>query len=77
MNIEVEIPKFLQDDDLPWNKWVKYRGTDVFACVNWEKSEKAHRAIIDISYCVTAAFNGQVIKTVNWKKELFTKSILE
>lgn len=53
--------------------WITYKGGTVyFAMLNFEKSLKAHRPIIDLCYCATAGLiNGRVLKTVNYKKEHF------
>lgn len=60
-------------------EWVTYKGGVVyFAMVNFEKSFKAHRPIIDLCYCATAGLvNGRVLKTVNYRKEHFEIKIWE
>lgn len=76
MKTENQLPKYLQSDELPWMKWVCYKGEDFFACVNLEKSLAAHRPIVDLHFCVTKALNNCVLSSVNFKKELFTESHL-
>jgi len=74
--IQIDIPSFLQDDRLPWMKWVQYKGVEVVADVDYEKSIRAHRPIINIHYCMTEAFNGCILESVNFKPELFQASRL-
>lgn len=74
---ETPIPEYLQDDKLPWMQWANYKGDDCVACVNYEKSISCGRPIIDISYCMTKAMNNNVMFSVNFDPEHFTKSKLE
>lgn len=74
--IEVDIPKFLQDERLPWMKWTKYKGIECVADVDYHKSLKAHRPIINIHYCMTEALNGIIIDTVNFVPDNFKPSRL-
>jgi hypothetical protein len=69
--IHIELPKFLQDERLPWMSWINYKGVNCVADVDLEKSERAHRPIINIHYCMTKAHNGIIERTVNFKPELF------
>jgi hypothetical protein len=67
------VPEFLRDDRIPIMEWVKYKGEVCVADLDYEKSIKAHRPLINIHYCMTKAHNGTVIKTVNFKPEHFQK----
>lgn len=73
----IAIPDYLKNDNLPWMKWVEYKGEDCVACVNYKKSIACHRPIIDISYCMTKAMNNNVMYSVNYNPEHFKKSGLE
>ncbi len=66
-----DIPAFLLDERIPWMKWVKYRGETCVADLDYEKSIRAHRPIINIHYCMTKALNGVIEQTVNFKPEYF------
>jgi hypothetical protein len=74
--IDVEIPDYLKDDRIPWMKWVKYKGETCVADIDFMKSIKAHRPIVNIHYCMTEAYNGIILQTVNFVPEHFTKSEL-
>lgn len=52
--------------------WVKYKGEDYFAGINYEATVKANKPMIDLYYCATRALNGLVIKTVQYDKSKFT-----
>lgn len=54
-----------------WMNWVYYKGDKCVASVNYEKSLRAHRPIMDIHYCMTRAMNNIVERTVNWNPEHF------
>lgn len=69
--IEVHLPKYLQDDRLPVLEWVNYKGEDCVADIDYGKSMRAHRPIINIFYCMTKACNGNILKTVNFNPVLF------
>lgn len=56
--------------------WVNYKGEDCVAEINIEATIKANRPMIDISYCMTKALNGVVLKTVRWDKKKFKPSRL-
>ena len=56
--------------------WVKYKGEDVVAQINIEATKKARKPMLDISYCMTKAFNQVIIKTVQFDKSKFEKSSL-
>jgi len=76
MESKLDIPEFLQDDRLPWLKWVQYKGKECVADVDYQKSIKAHRPIINIHYCMTKAMNGKIEKTVNFNPDFFKPSKL-
>lgn len=67
------VPPFLRDDQIPIMEWVKYKGEVCVADLNYEKSIKAKRPLINIHYCMTKAHNGVIIETVNFKPEDFKK----
>lgn len=75
--MKADIPEFLKDDRLPWLKWVKYKDEECVADVDYQKSLKAHRPIINIHYCMTKAMNNCILKTVNFNPQYFSKSELE
>lgn len=56
--------------------WVNYKGEDVVVQWNFEATEKAGKPMVDISYCMTEAFNQIILKTVQWDKKKFKPSIL-
>lgn len=52
--------------------WVKFKGEVYFASINYEKTAKANKPMIDLHYCATKALNGIVIKTVQFDKNKFS-----
>lgn len=58
-------------------QWLIYKGETYFGILNYERSIRAKRAMIDLSYCATRAFNGIVIKTVRYDARKFEESPLE
>lgn len=56
--------------------WVIYKGEDVVAQINIDKTEIAKKPMFDISYCMTKAMNQVIIKTVQFDKNKFKKSSL-
>lgn len=56
--------------------WVNYKGEDVVASINIERTLKAKKPMMDISYCMTKAFNDIHLKTVIFNKKHFKKSKL-
>lgn len=52
--------------------WVKYKGEDYFASINFQATEKAGKPMIDLSYCATKSMNNIVLKTVQYDKNKFT-----
>lgn len=56
--------------------WVEFKGETVFAGVNYERSLKAHRPMMDIFYCATRALNHVVLFTTQWDKRKFAPSRL-
>jgi hypothetical protein len=57
--------------------WVNYKGEDVVASINIDRTKKAKRPMMDISYCMTQAFNNVHLKTVRFDKNKFRKSKLQ
>ncbi len=56
--------------------WVQYKGETVVAQINWEATVKAKRPMMDISYCMTMAFNQSIMFTCQWDKNKFKPSHL-
>lgn len=56
--------------------WVNYKGEDVVIMPNYEATKKARKPMVDVSYCMTKALNGSVLKTVQYDKSIFLKSKL-
>lgn len=54
--------------------WILYKGTHVFAQINYERSKKANRPMYDISYCATKALNGIVLFCCQYNKKHFKKA---
>lgn len=72
----ITLPKYLENEALPWMIWIHYKGEECVACVNYERSLKAKRPMIDISYCMTKALNNIVLQTVAFNPKHFAKSKL-
>lgn len=52
--------------------WVEYKGEVKFAMLNYERSLKAHRPMIDLGYCATELLiNNRVEKTVAYNRKKF------
>lgn len=56
--------------------WVKFKGEDYYAFINFDATEKARKPMIDLHYCATTALNGIILKTVQFDKAKFKKSHL-
>lgn len=56
--------------------WTEFKGETYFGMLNYERSVKARRPMIDLAYCATAGMNGSVIKTVQYSKKNFKRSRL-
>jgi hypothetical protein len=56
--------------------WVEYNGETVFMMVNYERTEKARKPMVDLAYCATEGINGNFEKTVQWDKNKFKPSVL-
>jgi hypothetical protein len=69
------IPKFIIDCPVVFD-WVNYKGEDVFGVLNYERSVKAKRPMIDICYCATKAMDNNVMETVQYNKKHFKPSKL-
>ena len=74
--IDVKLPKYLENPALPWMKWIRYKGEGCVGNVNIERSLKAKRPMIDIHYCMTKALNNIVEQTVRFNPKHFSKSRL-
>lgn len=51
--------------------WVYFKGEQVFASINYDRTVKARKPMIDISYCATQALNNIVLYTVQYDKNKF------
>jgi hypothetical protein len=67
------VPPFLRDDRIPIMEWVRYKGQVCVADLDYDKSIRAHRPIINIHYCMTKAHNGVIERTVNFNPGDFKK----
>jgi len=56
--------------------WCEFKGEDCVASINYHATEKAGKPMMDISYCMTTALNGNILKTVQWDKSKFKPSHL-
>jgi hypothetical protein len=70
------VPKYILECPIS-AQWLEFKGETYFGMLNYEASLKARRCMIDLSYCATRAFNGIVIKTVQYSGKHFKKSKLE
>jgi hypothetical protein len=70
------IPKYILNCPVFFD-WTNYKGEDVFGVLNYERSVKAKRPMIDICYCATKAMNNNVMKTVQYDKRHFKRSKLQ
>lgn len=57
--------------------WCRYKGEEMFGMLNYERSIKAHRPMIDLAYCATKGMNGNVLKTVQFTEKHFKPSQLK
>lgn len=71
-----DIPKWIMDCPVYAN-WIEYKGETFFGMLNYERSLKAKRPMIDLCPCVTKGLNGIVEKTVQYSKKHFRKSHLD
>lgn len=69
------IPQFILDCPIVYH-WVEFKGETYFGVLDYERSIKANRPMIALSYCATRAMNGCVIKTVQYRKKHFKLSRL-
>ena len=60
----------------PVLEWVKFKGEDCVACLNFEASVRSKMPMVDVFYCMTTALNGCVLNTVRFDKR-FTKSLIK
>lgn len=68
---DIMIPPYIERCPLVFD-WVTYKGEVYFAALNYERSQRAKRAMFDLHYCATAALNGNLIeKTVAWHPDKF------
>lgn len=66
----VETPEWLSNCPLVFD-WCEYKGETYFGAINYERSIKAKRPMIDLSYCATKALNCVILKTVAWNNKKF------
>lgn len=70
-------PVFKMSEKLPFViDWCEYKGETVVAQINYERSLKANRPMMDISYCMTKALNYVIMYTRQWDKNKFKPSKL-
>lgn len=55
--------------------WVYYKDEKYFMSVNYERTIKAGKPMIDLHYCATKALNNMVLKTVQWDKKKFKHAL--
>lgn len=65
-----KIPDYIKKCPLAFD-WCEYKGETYFGALNLERSLKARRAMIDLSYCATKALNEIILKTVMWNPAKF------
>lgn len=76
INIEND-PVFKMTEKLPFViDWCEYKGETVVAQINYDRSLKANKPMMDISYCMTKALNQNIMYTVQWDKNKFKPSKL-
>lgn len=75
-NALTDVPNWIMDCPVYAN-WTEYKGETYFGILNFDRSLKARRPMIDLSLCATRAMNGVVIKTVQYSEKHFKKSRLE
>lgn len=51
--------------------WCEFKGEVVVAQLNYQRSERAKRPMMDISYCMTKALNQVILQTVQFDKSKF------
>ncbi len=56
--------------------WVKFKGETVFMGINYERTIKSKKPMVDIFYCATEALNDKVLFTTQWDKNKFAPSHL-
>lgn len=69
------IPQFIIDCPVVC-EWLEYKGETYFGILDYERSLKAKKPMIALSYCATRAMNGCVLKTVQYDKKHFKTSRL-
>ena len=70
-----DVPAFILDCPVVYG-WVQYKGEEMFAMLNYERSITAKRPMIDLAYCATKGMNGCVLKTVQFTEKYFKPSKL-
>lgn len=71
-----DVPKYIMDCPVYYN-WCEFKGETYFGILNYERSLKAKRPMIDLAYCATQGMNGTILKTVQYTKRHFAKSKLD
>ena len=76
MKVEIEeTPNYILSCPVIFD-WVEYKGKTMFGGINYERSIKAKRPMLDLYYCATRALNNCVIKTVQYDRNKFKRSHL-
>lgn len=70
-----DVPEFILNCPVSFD-WLTYKGETFFGGLNYDRSIKANRPMIDLYYCATTAMCGCVIKTVQYDKKHFGESNL-
>lgn len=70
-----DCPQFILNCPISF-QWVEFKGETMFAGINYDRSVKVGRPMIDLHYCATTACNGVVLKTVQYDKKKFKESHL-
>lgn len=68
-----DVPKFILDCPVVFG-WTQFKGEEYFGMINYERSIKANRPMIDLAYCATKGMAGCVLKTVQYSTKHFSKS---
>lgn len=72
MEKPVNVPEYICKCPVYFD-WTVYKGETYFGMLNYERSIKARRPMIDLAYCATRGLNGTVLKTVAYSKKHFSK----
>lgn len=71
----VDVPDYIWNCPVCFD-WCVFKGETYFGMINYERSIKARRPMIDLAYCATRGLNNVVLKTVAYSAKNFSKSHL-